>query len=123
MTEQGPDDPKRKPAKLPPPMLDYGSKRYSQAHGRPWGEMFIGFLSWIGGFAAVVMTGMASNNATAVLGVLVITAAALIWGGTYLHLRGWRGFVPGLLIGFAITCLLPFGIAAVICGSGGFRGL
>ncbi len=28
----------------------------------------------------------------------------------------WRAFVPGALLGFGVTCLLPVGIIVVLCG-------
>jgi hypothetical protein len=28
----------------------------------------------------------------------------------------WRGFIPGVLLGFGVTCLLPLGLLAILCG-------
>lgn len=32
--------------------------------------------------------------------------------------RSWRGFGPGVLIGLALTCLVPIGLVLVLCGGG-----
>ncbi|MGA3067884.1 MAG: hypothetical protein ABSF29_13660 [Tepidisphaeraceae bacterium] len=124
MTDRDPNDPPRGPPEIPPPMLNYGTRKYPPTRGRPWGEMAVGFFAWLGGFAAVFALAQTASDPTTVLILIVVTFLALIALGIYLQAkRGWRGYFPGLFIGFAFTCLLPLGIAAVICGTGGFKGI
>jgi len=48
------------------------------------------------------------------LGAMLICLGGL---AVWLRLRfRWRGFLPGVLVGFGLTCLVPIGIVAVICG-------
>jgi len=89
-------------------------------------QVLAGFVAWIIGLGFVVMAAnnrtwnspfLDSQNATyaAIAFALVGTGSLAIW----LRVRyRWRGFLPGLLIGFALSCLLPLGILLIICGNG-----
>jgi len=85
-------------------------------------QMAIGFFVWVMAVALCVWLfqsrqGVRSGNAE---GAWVVIATILaVLGGMALWLRmrlRWRGFIPGLLLGLGITCLLPVGIIFVICG-------
>ncbi len=109
----------------PPLPLDYQRPSTGPYQPRtPLGiQVVAGFAAWIVGIAFVI--GIANNrtwgspidsqNAT-----LCAVAFALIGIGTltiWLRMRyRWRGFLPGLLIGLSLSCLLPIGIILVICG-------
>ncbi len=82
------------------------------------GTAVIGFFTWVFAVALWVAVGAAASGAPPVLwggGGLILAGVA--WLGWWQHTRhGWRGFVPGLLLGFLLTCLVPVGIVAVVCG-------
>jgi hypothetical protein len=126
------DQPDREEPKRERPVpLDYrqrGIDPYQTKTPLGW-QVFAGFAAWLCGLGFVVE---AANNRTwggpfvdrqnaafsAIAVALVGVGALAIW----LRLRfRWRGFLPGLLIGFGLTCLVPVGILLVICGTGGFR--
>ena len=84
-------------------------------------EVTAGVAVWIAGLvigglgAAFLMDfqGPGSNQAVWpywVLPILILLGeASLTW---QLAQKGWRGFLPGLLLGAALTCLIP----SCICG-------
>jgi hypothetical protein len=111
-----------------PPSLDYqqrGSEKYQPR--TPLGiQVLAGFIAWIAGLLFVFEAAkdrawgspfMDSQNAfyCAIAAALVGVGALTIW----LRLRfRWRGFLPGLLLGFGLSCLVPVGIILIICGVG-----
>jgi hypothetical protein len=120
------------PANVPnePLSLDY-QRRGAEAYRTktPLGvQVFAGFAAWLIGLGFVVQVartssgrpfGVSSYNATpfAIAAALIGAGALAIW----LRIRfRWLGFLPGLLIGFGLTCLVPVGILLIICG-GAFR--
>ena len=51
--------------------------------------------------------------------IIVLTLVAVIAVCITMHVRlGWRSFLPGVLLGFGITCLVPYATVWVICGMG-----
>lgn len=122
------DDPT--PPPLPErPTLEYrhsapGNDPPFQPRTPMWAQVFAGFGAWIIGIATVIIAATSGHSPSAMAGnpvVLVIGALLVCLGGITIWLRlrfRWRGFLPGLLIGFALTCLVPAGIVAVICGMG-----
>jgi len=82
-----------------------------------------GFFAWLLGISLVIQAARTSsvnqyfNSANGIIlfigGVLMLLGGLAVW----LRLRfKWRGFAPGLLLGFGLTCLVPVGIVVVVCG-------
>jgi hypothetical protein len=118
---------------VPPPALNYQPDRPLD-YARPMQniviartskgmQVFAGFMAWLAA-AAVAAIGigfMSSFNPPPFVpvGWLAAVLVGLIFSAIALRRRaGWTTFVPGILLGFAITCIIPVGIAAVICGLG-----
>lgn len=86
-----------------------------------------GFVAWLTGLGFVVQVARSSVGRSVGMSgqeeVLAAIGAALVGVGTlaiWLRLRfRWRGFLPGLLIGFGLTCLVPVGLLLIICGGMG----
>jgi hypothetical protein len=107
--------------------LDYqrlGDEKYQTK--TPFGiQVLAGFIAWITGLAFVVeaTTGRAWGAPfidrqdafyCAIAGALIATGTLAIW----LRVRfRWRGFLPGLLLGLGLSCLVPIGIVLIICGA------
>jgi hypothetical protein len=107
--------PAQPPAQFPVLPLDY---RSSIAEGRnsrmSGGQIALGFACWVVAVFAAVTGGATINSVW--FGFLCLVAI-LVPMSIYTSKRlGWRGFIPGIMIGAAATCLLPLGIAAVVCG-------
>jgi hypothetical protein len=87
-------------------------------------QVLAGFGAWTIGIVALIV--MVSRdefqrwpvngvNATIyfIVALLIVLSSLACW----LRLRfRWRGFLPGVLIALAMTCLVPVGIVAVACG-------
>ena len=39
-------------------------------------------------------------------------------GGLIHSSYGWKGFIPGVLIGFGLACMIPYALLYAICGPG-----
>jgi len=77
------------------------------------GQIAIGFACWVFSVAVAAETGNVTRSpllAFIMLGAVIIPCS-IYFQGT----RGYRGFFPGVLIGAALTCLLPLGIAGILC--------
>jgi hypothetical protein len=106
-----------------PLKLDYGLAKYPKnpASRSYLGDFTAGFFFWV---AAAFCTGglMFILNPIVPYQILVTTVPALgvvavIGVSFYSHSKlGKRGFIPGVLIGLGLTCLVPVGILAVVCG-------
>jgi hypothetical protein len=86
-------------------------------------QVFAGFVAWLGAVAVAAMGLGFMQNFDPPPAVIVAWLAAVIVGllmATFALRRraGWTTFFPGILLGFGITCILPVGIIAVICGLG-----
>jgi hypothetical protein len=98
--------------------LDYGHGGYGdKPRGPVSGQVTMGFSLWI--FAVLLfgtlIRGSTFQDYAKQIAALELSAVA----GLSLWLRikyGWRGFIPGVLLGFGLTCLVPIGIVAVVCG-------
>ena len=114
------------PPKIPErPTLDYRAPGAEPYKPRTpfWAQMLAGIVAWMIGIATVIGAATSSRGqemGTNALAWIIGTLLVCIGGITlWLRLRfRWRGFLPGLLIGFGLTCLVPVGIVAVICGMG-----
>ena len=100
----------------PPPPLEYrwpGIERTGTVAHWP-----LGFAAWVVAVGAWVSVATVGRGEPAVLWtaaatILAAPASLCVWTRVRL---GWRGFLPGLLIGFRLTCLVPVGIVAALCG-------
>jgi hypothetical protein len=103
-------------------VLEYEIRRPQTPNPPPLAaQVVVGFVTWVAAVAAAVAMlqsapfRIAGSGGVAfgIFALLSLVIALAVW----VRLRfEWRGFIPGLLIGFGITCLLPVGIVAVICG-------
>jgi hypothetical protein len=129
--EQFPDPPSTDPQnrdRIPPPVqLDYGRARYPQKSAKASAgvQAVAGFGFWVlavffaAGFLATTRADP-FNSPTGITGLgaeLVLVFAFSIWVRVKYK---WRGFIPGVLLGFGLTCLVPIGLVFVICGNGKF---
>ena len=82
----------------------------------------LGFMTWIAalGVGGLLCVRFKPADLRSTLIVVGGCASLAIGAGVWarVHLR-WKGFLPGLLIGFGLTCLVPIGIVAVVCGASG----
>ena len=113
------DDPTSEPGPRP---LEYrrpglelpGTPRVSAA-----GQAGLGFVAWlaaVGAWVAACFGAQGNGTVVSVAGGAVLVG--LVWLCAWVRLRRrWRAFIPGVLIGFGLTCLVPVGIVAVVCGA------
>jgi hypothetical protein len=116
MSESEPPDPIRPQSRI----LDYrGAPTDGDKPPITLGRIAIGFFSWNIAVAAGVGVGVMTRSfgLGAIIVALAFSAFTVYCGKRY----GWRGYVPGVLIGAAFTCLVPVGITAVMCGSGAWQ--
>jgi hypothetical protein len=115
------------PLDPPPAPLDYrGRPEAKPGPATPVAvQALAGFFSWIAGAALVVGIVVSAAKAgadptTLLVPVLGVGLVAAVWVGVWVRARfGWRGFIPGMLLGVGLTCLVPVGIVAVVCGPWG----
>jgi len=118
-----PREPLKKPQDQSPIPLDYGQSRYPDATPKPstLAQAFAGFFFWIAA-AAVAVGFLISTNSNAItdwVGRLSIglELAVIVGLAAWVRIKlQWQGFIPGILLGFGLTCLVPIGIITVICG-------
>jgi hypothetical protein len=78
-----------------------------------------GFGCWVASIGGAYVVAMVSRSGWgAMVGWLIVLVPCCVYFAGRL---GWRGFVPGVLIGAALTCLVPVGIVAVMCGTGAWQ--
>jgi hypothetical protein len=97
-----------------PQFLDYrGPMVHSDRPRMTGGHIAVGFGCWILSVGGAYGSGMAFQSGWAALfgWLLVLVPCSVYFSGRL----GWRGFVPGVLIGAALTCLVPLGIVAALC--------
>jgi len=103
----------------PPLKLDYGRARYadSQPHGPGTvPEFAAGFFSYFG-MLALIYFGLFSGGF--VIQIAALLVAGLIFLGMYLQtFRGWRSFLPGVLLGLGLSCIIGVGGIFWLCGGG-----
>jgi len=104
----------RRPDPVKPQFLEYrdrsADKSKMSAH-----EIAGGFLAWVCCVLVAVFAGNAAQSL--VVGLVVLTASVACVIVYFFGRMGYRGFIPGMLIGASVTCLLPLGIVAAICWS------
>ena len=123
------EEPEQPESKLPPVpplprLLDYrGPMTPPNRPPMTGGQIAAGVGCWLlslGGAycAACAAYGLASSALAGWAGFIgwlaVLVPCCVYFAGT---LR-WRGFGPGILIGAALTCLVPVGIVAAMCWHG-----
>ena len=87
-------------------------------------QALLGFLTWVAacagtGFFVVAnsQSGPISRNAAYL--IVGLALGLVIFLCIYFRAAlGWTGFIPGVLLGLCLGCLLPVGLVAVICGRG-----
>ncbi len=100
-------------------MLDYGSGKYGSSTYTMSSNVcaILGFFAWIGAGIIICFTGETLGGRY--FGLILIGAEVLAffflcyWVSFRLK---WKGFIAGVMIGLLLTCLVPLGIVAVICG-------
>ena len=119
-----PDDPKPPPK---PPVIGYhrpGRYAPESGPGVPTGvQGLLGFLTWIAacGAAYFLLATFVTSSSGSLDAFLILAGLLGVVIGLCIWLRvayRWTGFVPGVLIGVGVGCLLPVGIVAVICSRG-----
>jgi hypothetical protein len=122
MNEHDPESHEPQPPPLPArETLNYRSAPQKQLYMPMVAQIAIGFAAWVAMVVLFIFIGAAASGAMTqdsdifaliALGVIaVIIMCALVRGKL-----GWRGFIPGVLLGFGVTCLLPLGLAVILCG-------
>lgn len=115
------------PIDPPPAPLDYrGPPEAKSGPATPVAvQALAGFCCWIAGTGAVLGIVVSANKAgaepaTLLVPVVSVGLIAAVWMGVWVRARfGWRGFIPGMLIGVGLTCLVPIGFVAIVCGPWG----
>ncbi len=84
-------------------------------------QVAIGFGAWVVTAASVfgILCGLSGGSpfeAAAVLLVISLALAGIIALCVVMRQKyQWRGFIPGVLLGVGLNCLLPLGILAILC--------
>ena len=84
----------------------------------------LGFLTWIAACGAayfLIATFVTSSSGPldAFLILAGLLSAVIVLSSWLRVAHRWTGFIPGVLIGVGVGCLLPVGVVAVICARGG----
>ena len=83
------------------------------------GQAAIGFVAWVFGLASWlgVVLGGGGGQATTPWWTAAVIVVGLIGLTAWVAIRyRWTWFLPGVLLGLLLTCLVPWGILAVVCG-------
>jgi hypothetical protein len=109
-----PEDPRPPRPTAHPLFIEYQGPDPQSPNIKTGGKIMMGFLLWIGCLIIAVQVTFASQS----LPIGLATLAALLLPSAIVLSRrsGWRGIVPGILIGMSLTCLMPIGIVWVACG-------
>ncbi len=109
---------------IPPQPLSYRSLdpvSIAAAKAKRWKfirELLAGGGSWIALCLISGLTAGFAQNPVPAIVMMVLGFVALIAFGVKLKpYSGMRGFLPGLFIGVALTCLVPLGIIGVLCAA------
>lgn len=82
-------------------------------------QVLLGFFAWFCNDFIAISSGLSvrSSGPKGPLIILCIGAVAVLIVGVWLRRKfQWTGFLPGLLLGFGLTCLLPAGLFYAVCG-------
>ena len=102
--------------------LDYERQVIDPSLPSRGSQLAAGLGCWIFGVGAGLLLLLGLSNVpgipeSAVFGVGIFVVLAEVWLGTFMsRRRRWKSFPIGQLIGAGLTCLLPIGIASVVCG-------
>jgi hypothetical protein len=102
-----PAEPKLRP-------LQYSSRRYDTGWRRGPGratEFTVGFVSYFGVIAATLVLARGGPGFYFSSSLLLLLPLGVLMGlAIYLHgAKGWRSFVPGVLAGLGLSCLIGAG--------------
>jgi hypothetical protein len=120
------DDSVERDSPKPPHWLEYRSPRQErQDSPEPsmGSQIGMGFVAWLGTvtipFIILFYIGMAGlGGRIFIYSVMMVALGGLITLCVHVRIRyHWRGFIPGVLLGMGLTCLLPLGILTILCGS------
>jgi 4-hydroxybenzoate polyprenyltransferase len=105
----------KSPLPVRPQFLDYRGAVNPDRPRMKGEHIAVGFGCWLLSIGAAYGLGMGFQSGWAALfgWVAVLVACSIYFGG---RLK-WPGYVPGILIGAAMTCLVPAGILATLCWS------
>jgi hypothetical protein len=110
------NEPERDENDSQPPILDYAGRLYGSSDRPTTGtQIMAGILcSLLSDF--VFIASVATLNSLWI-GVPVLAASLILSTVLVGRSVGLRGFIPGIVIGFSLTCLVPLGISEVFCGN------
>ena len=104
-----------------PRPLDY--RRPVAGSDRPATPAVVQFLAGVGLWILVlaaavgVLRAAGGRSSDVLIPVVAVTLGGSIALGKVVRWRyNWRGFLPGVLVGVGLTCLVPVGIVVVLCG-------
>ncbi len=105
-----------------PETLDYRRNIIDPSLPTPGKQMAAGFGFWMLGIAACValiplLASARVESPVVIISIPVLAIGAQIALGIhYVRRKRWKSFPSGQLMGMGLTCLLPIGILAVVCG-------
>lgn len=104
------------------PRLDYERKPEGNPPTVPvWGQAILGMFSAFAAVALIVLLlrslNFSANSAFPPALQILTPLGGLAAGSIVASKMGWKSFLPGVLLGLTLCCLVPIGIVLVICGS------
>ena len=118
------DDPQQPTESKPPPVpvpLDYRRPDSSRTEPRTHivAQLAMGFGFWLAALGVFFASVRLLNDfGIAMAFIAPVELAAVLAFSIWLRTNyRWRGFIPGVLIGLGLTCLVPIGIVAVACAN------
>src|SRR5205823_5499980 len=121
-----PDDRSKLPPPLPPslpyapPTLSYRPPYpSSRASVHPIFQFLLGMASWALGLGLLYLYAFwrfnNGNVSLFLLLALAILAGALVLAIFLRNRYSWFAFLPGVLLAFALSCLIPVGVLLAVC--------
>ncbi len=120
MDEREPEPDEEPPPWSDPVPLDYRPVTPERSGTPMAGQVAMGVATWVaalGGFVALVAAFPRSMDEADIVFLAVVYLIGLAVLMAWIRIRyEWHGFIPGVLLGFGLTCLLPLGYIAILCG-------